>query len=177
MKKLLATIIIALAALPAIAQNRQLSNARYHVDTAQVHRYHVDTAQTHRYHVDTAQTHRYHVDTAQVHRYHVDTAQVHRYRYPVDTSQTHRMIGTTTLLYPNPASAAEGFALQYVSENEAPVQVWMYDAAGREVRNSTFETVTGSNHVSLSTNGLQPGAYLLILRQGESVVQKKVMLY
>ena len=80
-------------------------------------------------------------------------------------------------VYPVPASAQDVMNIEYTATGEVPVQVIIYDAVGREVRNETKTPQSGANLFSLSPNELAPGSYLLLIREGDRISQQKIMIY
>lgn len=80
-------------------------------------------------------------------------------------------------VFPNPVSAQEAMRIDYTAGGTAPVQLLIYDAAGREVSYRQETVQSGMNQFVISPGDLAPGSYLLLIREGDRVTKQKLLVY
>jgi len=79
------------------------------------------------------------------------------------------------LVYPNPAVNSTN--VKFSLKKKGPVELSMYDVKGRKVKTLISETKTEGEHTfPVSLLGLQPGYYLLRLRNGMKIQSKKLII-
>ncbi|TND07968.1 MAG: hypothetical protein FD123_2776 [Bacteroidetes bacterium] len=78
-------------------------------------------------------------------------------------------------LYPNPVSTSGVLHIDYIAAGTIPPQVEIYDAAGRKIVNRAESTPGGG--FLMQPGELAPGAYLVLIREGDRTIQQKLLVY
>jgi hypothetical protein len=76
-------------------------------------------------------------------------------------------------LWPNPATDA--LNLSWVAAHSGQGTVQLLDLSGRTVQTTALRTLAGSNHLSLATDRLEPGLYLVQLELGGMRISQRFM--
>lgn len=77
-------------------------------------------------------------------------------------------------LYPNPSTGQ--FAIRYSGNlSGLPIGISVYDSVGRSIKNFAFNDSSLNDEI-INLSGLQSGVYFVSLRQGTTVLSKKLML-
>lgn len=78
-------------------------------------------------------------------------------------------------LFPNPA--AKVLHIRFFAQRLTPLDVSLYDSGGRMVRSMQLDGHGAGETLHLSTEGVQPGLYVLVLREtGRSRAEKVIIL-
>lgn len=82
----------------------------------------------------------------------------------------------TSNVYPNPSW--QDFTIEYYTQNEKPIEIYVFDVLGKNVYSSQISTVnTGKNLWNISAQNWEKGVYYLYLVQGkEKLIHKIVKL-
>ena len=75
-------------------------------------------------------------------------------------------------VYPNPFT--DDLNVDFFAPEDGKYSCKLVDLLGRVIINHPVNAIKGTNSVSLSVEGLQPAAYLIILTDGKTTKQKKV---
>lgn len=79
--------------------------------------------------------------------------------------------------YPNPVNASDELRVEYTGAGAEAIDMVVYDATGREVINRRETIQTGKNTFLLSPGNLSPGAYLLLIREGDRVSRQQLLVH
>ncbi len=77
-------------------------------------------------------------------------------------------------VYPNPSSGV--FTFKFDSAVETPVQIALYDLAGKTVYSQTFIAAAGANSLTVGKESLAKGVYVLRAVAGSTVFSEKVVV-
>ncbi len=77
-------------------------------------------------------------------------------------------------IYPNPAN--DVVTISFNSNLEGAFKLRLMDMTGRIAISNDNISLAGENQIQLNLNGISKGVYIVVLQQGENVIQKKLVI-
>lgn len=84
---------------------------------------------------------------------------------------------TPNLIYPNPAKKGSDIRVDISFNAENPVTVRMFDMLGKAVHSDSYIPTIGMNSLTIGTNNLEPGTYILDIAGSKTKFKKRIVVY
>ena len=83
--------------------------------------------------------------------------------------------GNFVNVWPNPFN--EELNVSFVNDQVETAVVSLYDLSGRMISSQEYQTVDGVNQITVASNELSKGSYIVTVAKGGSMISKKVMKF
>jgi len=93
----------------------------------------------------------------------------------VEPQKPEEIVALSSRLYPNPSTGAANLDV-HLTEDEASLDVTLYDMMGAKVKEMQFASLTGFNSLNLELNDVQGGIYNFIAKSGDAVFHQRLIL-
>ncbi len=93
----------------------------------------------------------------------------------VEPQKPEEIVELSSRLYPNPSTGATNLDV-YLTEEEAGLEVALYDMMGAKVKEMQFASLSGFNSLNLELNDVQGGIYNFIAKSGDAVFHQRLVL-
>ncbi len=93
----------------------------------------------------------------------------------VEPQKPEEIVELSSRLYPNPSAGATNLDV-HLTEDEASLEVALYDMMGAKVKEMQFASLSGFNSLNLELNDVQGGIYNFIAKSGDAVFHQRLIL-
>jgi hypothetical protein len=77
-------------------------------------------------------------------------------------------------LYPNPA--VNEITVSFISTKNESYSILLNDIIGRKIKIETANTVIGINNINLSLDGISKGVYMVTLKKGNGILNRRIVI-